>query len=182
MNVVCFKTQVRIANIKYRLQQRKIEKALREKEQLAEGLHLVDFEQLKIENQTLHEKIEERNEELQKFVKKTTKTVQVLTHMKEKLQFVSAKRELLRQNMSELESAVAAARDRLNGLKAGRDSRKRRSKDKGSSDSDGDMIPRSLMQDYESRAKKIVKLKRKVEKLKAHFENVTELTRLRDAK
>ena len=173
-------TQVRIANIKYRLQQRKIEKALREKEQLAEGLHLVDFEQLKIENQTLHEKIEERNEELQKFVKKTTKTVQVLTHMKEKLQFVSAKRELLRQNMSELESAVAAARDRLNGLKAGRDSRKRRSKDKGgSSDSDGDMIPRSLMKDYESRAKKIVKLKRKIEKLKAHFENVTELTRLR---
>ena len=64
--------------------------------------------------------------------------------------------------MSELESTVAAARDRLNGLKAGRDSRKRRSKDKGgSSDSDGDMIPGSLMKHYESRAKKIVKLKRK---------------------
>ena len=152
---------------------------LREKEQLAEGLHLVDFEQLKIENQTLHEKIEERNEELQKFVKKTTKTVQVLTHMKEKLQFVSAKRELLRQNMSELESSVAAARDRLNSLKADCDSRKRRSKDKSSNDSDGDMIPRSLMKDYESRAKKIVKLKRKIEKLEAHFENVTELARLR---
>jgi hypothetical protein len=56
--------------------------------QLAEGLHLIDFEQLKIENQTLNEKIEECNDELHKLRKKTTTTVQVLTHMKEKLQFV----------------------------------------------------------------------------------------------
>ena len=79
--------------------------------------------------------------------------------------------------MSELESAVAAARDRLNGLKAGRDSRKRRSKDKGSSDGVGDM--------FKGRCKmesKKMKVETKVEKLKAHFENVTELTRLRDAK
>ena len=33
-------------------------------EELAEGLHLIDFEQLKIENQTYNEKIEERNEVL----------------------------------------------------------------------------------------------------------------------
>lgn len=43
----------------------------------AEGLHLIDFEQLKIENQSLNEKIEERNEELLKLRKKTTMTVQV---------------------------------------------------------------------------------------------------------
>lgn len=43
----------------------------------AEGLHLIDFEQLKIENQSLNEKIEERNEELVKLRKKTTVTVQV---------------------------------------------------------------------------------------------------------
>ena len=57
-------------------------------EELAEGLHLIDFEQLKIENQTYNEKIEERNEELLKLRKKITTTVQVLTHLKEKLQFV----------------------------------------------------------------------------------------------
>lgn len=44
---------------------------------MAEGLHLIDFEQLKIENQSLNEKIEERNEELIKLRKKTTVTVQV---------------------------------------------------------------------------------------------------------
>lgn len=52
-------------------------------EELAEGLHLIDFEQLKIENQSLNEKIEERNEELAKLRKKTAHTVQVspaLTH------------------------------------------------------------------------------------------------------
>lgn len=100
--------------------------------------------------------------------------------MKEKLQFVSAKRELLRQNMSELESSVAAARDRLNSLKADCDSRKRRSKDKSSNDSDGDMIPRTLMQDYENRAKKIVKLKRKIEKLKTNFQRLAELSKTRE--
>lgn len=36
-------------------------------EELAEGLHLIDFEQLKIENQTYNEKIEERNEVFLKF-------------------------------------------------------------------------------------------------------------------
>lgn len=50
---------------------------MREKEQLAEGLHLIDFEQLKIENQSLTEKIEERNEELLKLKRKITMTVQV---------------------------------------------------------------------------------------------------------
>lgn len=51
-------------------------------------MHLIDFEQLKIENQTLNEKIEDRNEELGKLKKKLTQTVQVLTHVREKLQFV----------------------------------------------------------------------------------------------
>lgn len=49
---------------------------MREKEQLVEGLHLIDFEQLKIENQSLTEKIEERNEELLKLRRKITTTVQ----------------------------------------------------------------------------------------------------------
>merc|ERR1712146_494231 len=81
-------SKVRLRNINLRMTLRKLEASLREKEQLAEGLHLIDFEQLKIENQTLNEKIEERNEELHKLRKKTTTTVQVLTHIKEKLQFV----------------------------------------------------------------------------------------------
>ena len=62
-------------NIAFRLKKR--EAQLKAKEELAEGLHLIDFEQLKIENQTYNEKIEERNEELLKLRKKITSTVQV---------------------------------------------------------------------------------------------------------
>ena len=57
-------------------------------EQLAEGLHMIDFEQLKINNVDLNEKIEERNEDILKLKRKVTATVQVLTHVKEKLQFL----------------------------------------------------------------------------------------------
>jgi hypothetical protein len=60
---------------------KKLEAHLKAKEELAEGLHLIDFEQLKIENQSLNEKIEERNEELLKLRKKTTTTVQARAHL-----------------------------------------------------------------------------------------------------
>lgn len=49
---------------------------------------MIDFEQLKINNVDLNEKIEERNEDILKLKRKVTSTVQVLTHVKEKLQFV----------------------------------------------------------------------------------------------
>jgi len=61
---------------------------MKKKEELAEGLHLIDFEQLKIENQSLNEKIEERNEDLHKLKKKNTTTVQILTHTVEKLNHI----------------------------------------------------------------------------------------------
>ena len=77
-----FLLQVRLRNISLRTTLRKLERTYRAREQLAEGLHMIDFEQLKIENQTLHEKIEERNEELSKLKRKKTITVQVKKLMK----------------------------------------------------------------------------------------------------
>lgn len=46
------------------------------------GLHLIDFEQLKIENTTLNEKIEERNEDLLKLRKKATTTIHILARLR----------------------------------------------------------------------------------------------------
>ena len=43
--------RVRLKNIHLANQLKRIEQTLRQKEELAEGLHLIDFEQLKIENQ-----------------------------------------------------------------------------------------------------------------------------------
>lgn len=79
--------QLRLDIIKTRLAIEKKMKNLKEKEQLAEGLHLIDFEKLKIENQSLNEKLEERNEEIYKLQKKNTLNVQILSHLKQKLFF-----------------------------------------------------------------------------------------------
>merc|ERR1712156_591526 len=111
----------RLENIKLKNKLRKKELQLKSKEELAEGLHLIDFEQLKIENQTYNEKIEERNEELLKLRKKITSTVQVLTHLKEKLQFVQAENHVLKGQLKNVEEDAAKKRDRLTRTKQSRD-------------------------------------------------------------
>ncbi|CAF4459127.1 unnamed protein product, partial [Adineta steineri] len=52
--------KTRHENIRLKNQLKKRELQLKSKEELAEGFHMIDFEQLKIENQTYSEKIEER--------------------------------------------------------------------------------------------------------------------------
>ena len=108
---------VRLRNIQLRTQVRKLDWRLKAKEELAEGLHLIDFEQLKIENQSLNEKIEERNEELLKLRKKTTSTVQVVTHLKEKLQFVHKENSVLEETLKKLEARLSSQRDRTQFVK-----------------------------------------------------------------
>ena len=79
--------QLRFEIIRTRIAIEKNERNIKEQEQLAEGLHLIDFEKLKIENQSLNEKLEERNEEIFKLQKKNNINVQVLSHLKQKLKF-----------------------------------------------------------------------------------------------
>merc|ERR1712039_1077193 len=50
--------EVRGSNISLKNKIAKLEQQLRKKDELAENLHVIDFEQLKIENQTLNEKIQ----------------------------------------------------------------------------------------------------------------------------
>jgi chromosome segregation ATPase len=112
---------VRIKGFSLRSAARKIDQKVQGREQLAEGLHLIDFEQLKIENQTLSEKIEERNEELQKLRRKTRNTVQELTHVKEKMQFVEIRVATLQSNKETSEEELNRERDQLTLLKHERD-------------------------------------------------------------
>eukprot|EP01041_Mallomonas_annulata_P004274 gene4274-8502_t len=113
--------KVRLRHISLRTALRKLEKNLRAREQLAEGLHMIDFEQLKIENQTLNEKIEERNEELAKLKRKKTVTVQVLTHIREKLRFIERNNDVLRNELEDLDHTVAKQRNFLNTYKHEKD-------------------------------------------------------------
>jgi len=113
--------QARLENIRQKNKLKKREQALKQKEELAEGLHLIDFEQLKIENQTYNEKIEERNEDLLKFKNKIQSTVQVLTHLKEKLEFVSTQNGDLTAQLEEIEREATSKRDKLAKTKLARD-------------------------------------------------------------
>jgi len=107
---------------------------------------MIDFEQLKINNMDLNEKIEERNEDILKLKRKVTSTVQVLTHVKEKLQFLQvlqgtvplssdttpslvgstsfslqAENSDKRAQLREVEAVVAKKRDHLTRMKQARD-------------------------------------------------------------
>jgi hypothetical protein len=141
--------RVRLKNISLRTALRKLERALRAKEHLAEGLHMIDFEQLKIENQTLNEKIEERNEELAKLKRKKTVTVQVLTHVREKLRFIDKSNSVGRSELEGFENQSLSMRAVLTDTKRDRDRFKIENKElkrqQGFATSD------LLLVDYESR-------------------------------
>merc|ERR1719310_2542167 len=113
--------EVRGSNISLKNRLAKLEQALRKKDELAENLHVIDFEQLKIENQTLNEKIEERNEELHKLRKKTIVTVQIITHMREKVQFVQQEYLGLKSELAQKDLDLAAQRDLVTKTKHERD-------------------------------------------------------------
>ncbi|VEL34474.1 unnamed protein product [Protopolystoma xenopodis] len=113
--------EVRLENIKLQNEVNKFESILKSKEELAEGLHLIDFEQLKIENQTYNEKIEERNEELGKLKKKIATTVQIMTHVKEKLQSIQYELVEHRDYLNAVDKELTQHRDKNTRLKQTRD-------------------------------------------------------------
>ncbi|ETV96738.1 hypothetical protein H310_10054 [Aphanomyces invadans] len=166
--------KVRLKNINLRTHLRKLEQQLHAKEQLAEGLHLIDFEQLKIENQTLNEKIEERNEELHKLRKKTTTTVQVLTHIKEKLQFVLVENQNLKKELAELDEDLTKNRDTLTKKKKERDGvRLTQQKMKHQQGFGNSQL---LMQDYEKRKIDIEDYQGRLAQLKQRLAYLTKKT------
>merc|ERR1712014_374839 len=112
--------EVRGSNISLKNRLAKLEQMLK-KDELAENLHVIDFEQLKIENQTLNEKIEERNDELHKLRKKTIVTVQIITHMREKVEFVKQDYQSLKAELAQLDQDLAAQRDLVAKTKHDRD-------------------------------------------------------------
>ncbi|CAF0802055.1 unnamed protein product [Brachionus calyciflorus] len=157
---------VRIENIKLKNQLRKKENELKAKEEFGEGLHMIDFEQLKIENQTYNEKIEERNEELMKLKKKINNTVQILTHVKEKLQFVMTENEKEKHRLSEFDEQVKKNRDSLTKIKQSKDAlRIDNSRLKQNS---GLLGNSNLLRDFEECVDKTESLEVQIENLKRH--------------
>ena len=72
--------KLRLKNMTLKSQIQKMEGQLQQKEDMGEVLHVIDFDQLKIENQQYLEKIEERNNELLRLKLTTGNTVQACLH------------------------------------------------------------------------------------------------------
>ncbi|XP_068930149.1 cilia- and flagella-associated protein 184 [Petaurus breviceps papuanus] len=113
---------VRLENVQLKQCLTNLEARMKAQEAMTEGLHLIDFEQLKIENQTFNEKVEERNEEVLKLHYKVTSNVQIITHVKEKLQFVEVGNLRLKSELMDIDAQVAQKRDILTKTKKARDS------------------------------------------------------------
>merc|ERR1712066_1202576 len=164
--------EVRGSNISLKNRLAKLEQALRKKDELAENLHVIDFEQLKIENQTLNEKIEERNEELHKLRKKTIVTVQIITHMREKVQFVQQEYLALKSSLAQLDLDLAAQRDLVTKTKHERDDIRAENakyrQQTGITNSEG------LTKDFEQRSEHIKQLKEDITQLKRRRQQMTQ--------
>lgn len=170
--------EVRLKHINLLNQLKQLEDQVKEKEELAEGLHLIDFEQLKIENQTLNEKIEERNDELHKLRKKTTTTVQVLTHIKEKLKFVQEENKVLAAELAVLDMSVSELRDKLTKSKKSRDTL--RTENGVLKQKQGFIGSDMLVGDFEGRKETLHDLKSEVENLKARHQQLSAICQKAD--
>lgn len=156
--------KMRLRNITLRTTLKKLERTLRAREQLAEGLHMIDFEQLKIENQALNEKIEERNEELSKLKKKKTVTVQVLTHVREKLRFIENSNAKTHQELSALEEKIVAFRAGITTTKKEREVTKLDIKELRRQQ--GFATSELLLVDYEKRKGSLEEIKAQIQEMK----------------
>ncbi|KAL0487157.1 coiled-coil domain-containing protein [Acrasis kona] len=147
--------KVRTAYIELKNMKEALDDSIKKKEEFSKGLHLIDFEQLKMENSTLNEKIEEKNE--------TTTTVHVLTHVKEKLQFVQSENSEMQRALGLLDDDLAKHKDILGQIKRERDVLKTENLDMR------DQTPLvgndALLMDYENRKKEIAVLKNRVSRL-----------------
>ncbi|XP_017734416.1 coiled-coil domain-containing protein 113 isoform X2 [Rhinopithecus roxellana] len=79
------KEKLRLKNVSLKVQRKKMLSQLRQKEEVGEALHDVDFQQLKIENAQFLETIEARNQELTQLKLSSGNTLQVLNAYKSKL-------------------------------------------------------------------------------------------------
>ncbi|KAM4854921.1 cilia- and flagella-associated protein 184 [Thomomys bottae] len=162
---------VRLENVQLKQSLAHFETRMRAQEDLSEGLLLIDFEQLKIENQTFNEKVEERNEELLKLRNKVTSNVQTITHVKEKLHYIDMENACKKTQLMRIESQVSVGRDILTKTKQARDSL--RADNIRLSQRNGLLGKESLLRDLEAKVDSTEKLNRRLESLKRHHAGLT---------
>ncbi|XP_051899182.1 coiled-coil domain-containing protein 96 [Pristis pectinata] len=163
--------QTRFLTIKMKNKLKYYEHQLKAREELADGLNLIDYEQLKIENQSYSEKIEERMEEVTKMKKKIAATIEVLTHIREKLEYVEKENAEKKTQLREVEAAVAQKREILTKTKQARD--RVRTANLELKEKCGLLCNKLLLRDLEDNVDANERLQHKLEELKRRHTDLT---------
>jgi len=98
--------KLKMKNKSLKTQISQLDGQLQHKEEIGEVLHVIDFDQLKIENQQNLEKIEERNKELLRLKQTTGNTVQKLNDLKKRLSALTSESEWLGKATKEKREAI----------------------------------------------------------------------------
>ena len=103
----------------------KLETAMKRKANAGDGLNMIDFEQLKIETQSLQEKIESRSAELSKLLQRKTGLVHSLIHSQLKLEHVNTQNQNLRSEQRKYQGLITTKKDKIPVLKKKREELRR---------------------------------------------------------
>eukprot|EP01007_Sphenomonas_quadrangularis_P002586 NODE_421_length_1507_cov_180.654321_g311_i0.p1 GENE.NODE_421_length_1507_cov_180.654321_g311_i0~~NODE_421_length_1507_cov_180.654321_g311_i0.p1 ORF type:complete len:390 (-),score=98.59 NODE_421_length_1507_cov_180.654321_g311_i0:261-1430(-) len=85
----------------------KCEAQVKQRTDMGDALHAIDFDQLKIENQQFLERIEQKNKELVKLKLTTGNTVQAMNALTEKLAKITAEQQWLKKEIRQREEHLA---------------------------------------------------------------------------
>lgn len=99
-----------------------LKEAIQTSNEAMTGCHLIDYEQLTAENQTLQEKIDDRMKEVQKLEEKTNQEITGFLHIEEKLCGIQSEHEILDDKISELEQCLSELKKDLNEKRIKKDS------------------------------------------------------------
>jgi hypothetical protein len=108
--------KIRLKNVTLKVQKNKLHMQLKQKEEMGEVLHAIDFDQLQIENKQYMQKIEERNAELLKLKMTAGNTMQTLNFHKVWL-IDQKKLQNLTQEFQKLQIEIAQRKELLSKLK-----------------------------------------------------------------
>ncbi|XP_044787877.1 coiled-coil domain-containing protein 113 isoform X2 [Bubalus bubalis] len=91
------KDKLHLKNVSLKVQRKKLLLQLRQKEEVGEALHDIDFQQLKIENAQFLETIEARNQELIQMKLASGNTLQILNAYKDRAKALALNKQLRKQ-------------------------------------------------------------------------------------
>ncbi|XP_067406201.1 cilia- and flagella-associated protein 263 isoform X2 [Emydura macquarii macquarii] len=100
------KEKLRLKNDSLKVQKKKLQLQLKQKEEMGEALHEVDFQQLKIENAQFLEKIDERNRDLLQLKLTAGNTLQILNSYKRRLQNATAASTRLMKDLAQRKESL----------------------------------------------------------------------------